>query len=105
MKLAWTVFFIRTSLTGLVLALPLVASEAQMAQVRPIGQFLEQNNWVPLSIPDSKMRPGSVIKVTKKGNAVEVQWLGDIRHCGIADKELGLFGASTRRSGSGRTSS
>jgi hypothetical protein len=71
--------------------LSLGASVAQTVfQQKPLAEFLNEHNWLALSIPDSKMRPGSVIKVSKKNNFVEVQWLGDIRKCGINDKQLGL---------------
>jgi hypothetical protein len=59
-------------------------------QQRALTEFLEQHNWIALAIPDNKMGPGAVIKVTKKGNVVEVQWLGDFRKCGISDDEFGL---------------
>ncbi len=51
-------------------------------------QFLEANDWVSLSLPDKRMGPGSVIKVTKKDGVVTMQWLGDLRRCGITDREF-----------------
>lgn len=57
-------------------------------QPLPLKQFLEENGWVSLPLPDKRMGPGSVIKVTKKGGAVLMQWLGDLRRCGIPDREL-----------------
>jgi hypothetical protein len=54
----------------------------------PLKQFLEENGWVSLPLPDKRMGPGSVIKVTKKDDAVLVQWLGDLRRCGITDREF-----------------
>jgi hypothetical protein len=53
-----------------------------------LKQFLEENGWVPLPLPDKRMGPGSVIKVTKKDGVVVMQWLGDLRRCGIADREF-----------------
>ncbi len=41
-----------------------------------------------LPLPDKRMGPGSVIKVTKKDGAVIMQWLGDLRRCGISDREF-----------------
>lgn len=79
------------SVGGLCLMLTLSAPAAQTVfQQKQLTDFLNEHNWVALSIPDSKMRPGSVIKVTKKPNFTEVQWLGDIRKCGITDKQLGV---------------
>jgi hypothetical protein len=57
-------------------------------QPLPLKQFLEENGWVPLPLPDKRMGPGSVIKVTKNDSAVSIQWLGDLRRCGIADREF-----------------
>jgi hypothetical protein len=57
-------------------------------QPPPLKQFLEENGWVPFPLPDKRMGPGSVIKVTKKDGAVVMQWLGDLRRCGLADREL-----------------
>jgi hypothetical protein len=54
----------------------------------PLKQFLEENGWVSLPLPDKRMGPGSVIKVTKKDGAVTMQWLGDLRRCGITDREF-----------------
>src|SRR3984893_3532692 len=57
-------------------------------QPPPLKQFLEDNGWVSLPLPDKRMGPGSVIKVTKKDGAVVMQWLGDLRRCGITDREF-----------------
>jgi hypothetical protein len=57
-------------------------------QPLPLKQFLEDNGWVSLPVPDKRMGPGSVIKVTKKDGAVITQWLGDLRRCGISDQEF-----------------
>jgi len=65
-------------------------SAAQIITFRPLPlkQFLEENGWVSLPLPDKRMGPGSVIKVTKKDGAVIMQWLGDLRRCGISDREF-----------------
>src|SRR3984893_17382675 len=77
-------------LTGIGAAAAISISTAQtIFQPRPLKQYLEENGWVSLPMPDRKMGPGSVIKVTKKDNAVSVQWLGDLRRCGITDQEFG----------------
>jgi hypothetical protein len=57
-------------------------------QPLPLNQFLEENGWVSLPLPDKRMGPGSVIKVTRKDGAVIMQWLGDLRRCGITDREF-----------------
>jgi hypothetical protein len=57
-------------------------------QPLPLKQFLEENGWVSLPLPDKRMGPGSVIKVTKNDGAVSIQWLGDLRRCGITDREF-----------------
>src|SRR5262245_5723387 len=57
-------------------------------QPLPLKQFLDENGWVSLPLPDKRMGPGSVIKVTKKDGAVIMQWLGDLRRCGITDQEF-----------------
>ena len=57
-------------------------------QPLPLKQFLDDNGWVSLPLPDKRMGPGSVIKVTKKDGAVIMQWLGDLRRCGITDREF-----------------
>ena len=78
-------------LTGIGVAAAISISTAQtIFQPRPLKQFLEENGWVSLPMPDRKMGPGSVIRVTKKDNAVGVQWLGDLRRCGITDDEFGF---------------
>jgi hypothetical protein len=58
-------------------------------QPLPLKQFLEENGWVSLPLPDKRMGPGSIVKVTKKDGAVTMQWLGDLRRCGITDGEFG----------------
>src|ERR1700750_769323 len=57
-------------------------------QPLPLRQFLEENGWVSLPLPDKRMGPGSVIKVTRKDGAVTIQWLGDLRRCEITDREF-----------------
>jgi hypothetical protein len=57
-------------------------------QPLPLKQFLEENGWVSLPVPDKRMEPGSVVKVTKQGGAVTMQWLGNLRGCGITDREF-----------------
>jgi hypothetical protein len=57
-------------------------------QPLPLKQFLEESGWVSLPLPDKRMGPGSVIKVTKKDGAVIMTWLGDLRRCGITDREF-----------------
>ena len=59
-------------------------------QPLPLKQFLEENGWVSLPLPNKRMGPGSVIKVTKKDGAVIMQWLGDLRRCGISDREFDM---------------
>jgi hypothetical protein len=79
-------------LSGLVITLtPLGVSAQTPLQPKPLTTYLNDHNWTALSIPDSKMQPGSVIKVKKLKDFVEVQWLGDIRRCGINDQELGVI--------------
>jgi hypothetical protein len=76
---------------GIGVAVAISMSSAQtMSQPRPLNQFLEENGWVPLRMPDRRMGPGSVIRATKKDNAVSVQWLGNLRRCGITDGEFGF---------------
>jgi len=78
-------------LAGVGVAAAISVSAAQTVfQPRPLKQFLEENGWVSLPVPDRRMGPGSVIKVTKKDGAVGVQWLGDLRRCGITDRESGF---------------
>jgi hypothetical protein len=57
-------------------------------QPLPLKQFLEDNGWVSLPLPDKRMEPGSVAKVIKKNGAVTMQWLGNLRRCGITDREF-----------------
>jgi hypothetical protein len=72
-------------------------------QPQPLKQFLEENGWVSLPIPDRKMGPGSVIKVIKNGNAVSVEWLGNLRRCGITDEEFGFVRGQYPAIGIGKT--
>jgi hypothetical protein len=76
-------------LTGILVAAAISFSAAQTTvPPRPLKQFLEENGWVSLPIPDKRMGAGSVIKVTRKDGTVSVQWLGDLRRCGITDQEF-----------------
>jgi hypothetical protein len=59
-------------------------------QPLPLKQFLEENGWVSLPLPDKRTGPGSVIKVTKKDGAVTMQWLGDLRRCGLPIESLDM---------------
>jgi hypothetical protein len=68
-------------------AVPFSAAQNSF-QPLPLKQFLEENGWVSLPLPDKRMGPGSVIKVTKKDGAVVMRWLGDLRRCGISDREF-----------------
>jgi hypothetical protein len=69
-------------------AVPFSAAQIIIFQPLPLKQLLEENGWVSLPLPDKRMGPGSVIKVTKKDSAVIMQWLGDLRKCGITDQEF-----------------
>src|SRR5258708_5685190 len=69
-------------------AVPFSAAQIVIFQPLPLKQLLEENGWVSLPLPDKRMGPGSVIKVTKKDGAVIIQWLGDLRRCGITDREF-----------------
>jgi hypothetical protein len=64
------------------------AAQIVTFQPLPLKQFLEENGWVSLPLPDKRMAPGSVAKVTKKDGAIAMQWLGDLRGCGITDREF-----------------
>jgi hypothetical protein len=89
---------------GMGMAAAICASAAQTSpQPRPLAQFLEENGWVSLPVPDRKMGPGSLIKITQKENAVSVQWLGDFRRCGITDKEFGFVRGKYPAIGVGKT--
>jgi hypothetical protein len=69
-------------------AISLSPAQILSFQPLPLKQFLEENGWVSLPLPDKRMGPGSIIKVTKKDGAVIMRWLGDLRRCGIADREF-----------------
>src|SRR6266480_2392378 len=71
------------------LGMTLAAAAETVFQQRPLTRFLESQNWIALSIPDNKMRPGAVIKVPKT-DKVDVQWLGDFLSCGVTDTDFGL---------------
>jgi hypothetical protein len=71
-----------------VAAVSFSAAQIITFQPLPLRQFLEENGWVSLPLPDKRMEPGSVAKVTKKDGAVTMQWLGDLRRCGITDREF-----------------
>jgi hypothetical protein len=71
-----------------VAAVSFPAAQIIAFQPLPLKQFLEENGWVSLPLPDKRMEPGSVAKVTKKDGAVTMQWLGDLRRCGITDREF-----------------
>jgi hypothetical protein len=71
-----------------VAAISLSAAQIMIFQPLPLKQFLEENGWLSLPLPDKRMGPGSVIKVTKKDGGVTMQWLGDLRRCGITDQEF-----------------
>jgi hypothetical protein len=72
----------------IVAAVSFSAAQIVTFQPLPLKQFLEENGWVPLPLPDRRMGPGSVINVTRKDGAVTMQWLGDLRRCGIPDREF-----------------
>ncbi|HWS67479.1 MAG TPA: hypothetical protein VN325_32330, partial [Steroidobacteraceae bacterium] len=46
-------------------AVPFSAAQIIIFQPLPLKQLLEENGWVSLPLPDKRMGPGSVIKVTK----------------------------------------
>jgi hypothetical protein len=77
---------------GGVVALVATAASFSAAQTTfhppPLKQFLEENGWVSLPLPDKRMGPGSVIKVALKDDSIVMQWLGDLRRCGITDREF-----------------
>jgi hypothetical protein len=91
-------------LTGIGVAAVISISAAQtIFQPRPLKQFLEENGWVSLPVPDRRMGPGSVIKIVKKDSAISVQWLGDLRRCGITDEEFGFVRGKYPAIGIGKT--
>jgi hypothetical protein len=69
-------------------ALSFSAAQISIFQPLSLKQFLEASGWVSLPLPDKRMGPGSVVKVMKKDGAVIMQWLGDLRRCGISDQEF-----------------
>jgi hypothetical protein len=71
-----------------VAAVSFSAAQIITFQPLPLKQFLEENGWVSLPQPDKRMEPGSVAKVTRKDGAVTMQWLGNLRRCGITDREF-----------------
>jgi hypothetical protein len=71
-----------------VAAVSFSAAQIIAFQPVPLKQFLEENGWVSLPLPDKRMEPGSVAEVTKKDGAVTMKWLGDLRRCGIPDREF-----------------
>jgi hypothetical protein len=73
---------------SVVAAVSFSAAQIVTFQPLPLKQFLEQNGWVSLPLPDKRMGPGSLAKVTKKDGGVAMQWLGDLRRCGITDREF-----------------
>jgi hypothetical protein len=87
---------------GVVAAISICAAQS-FSQPPPLKQFLEENGWVALPIPDRRMGPGSVIKVTKQDGTVTMQWLGDLRRCGITDGEFGFMRGKYRAIGIGKT--
>jgi hypothetical protein len=72
----------------IVAAVSFSAAQIVTFQPLPLKQFLEEDGWIALPLPDRRMGPGSIIKVTRKDSAVTMQWLGDLRRCGIPDREL-----------------
>jgi hypothetical protein len=91
-------------LTGIGVAAAVSFSTAQtIPQPQPLKEFLEDHGWVSLPTPDRRMGPGSVIRVTKKDSAVSVQWLGDLRRCGITDGEFGFVRGKYPPIGIGKT--
>jgi hypothetical protein len=50
----------------------------------------EESGWVSLPLQDKRMGPWKRHKVTKKDGAVIMQWLGDLRRCGISDREFDM---------------
>jgi hypothetical protein len=74
-----------------------------ISKPRPLSQFLEENGWMPLPMPDRRMGPGSVIRVKKKDNAVSIQRLGDFRRCGITDDEFEFVRGKYPAIGIGKT--
>jgi len=76
------------AIAWIVAAVSFSTAQITTFQPVPLKQFLEDNGWVSLPLPDKRMGPGSVVKVTKKDGAVTIQWLGDLRRCGITDREF-----------------
>jgi len=48
--------------------------------------FKQAGGWTPLPFPDSKYRPGSIIKVTDDG----IRWIDDLDSCRYPLKEFGI---------------
>ena len=96
-RTAWVIF------TAIALAAAFRVSASQtISQPPPLKQFLEENGWVPLRVPDRRMGPGSVVKVTQQDGSVTMQWLGDLRRCGITDGEFKFMRGKYRAIGIGR---
>jgi hypothetical protein len=90
-RVARRTFALGISLAVLCMIPTLVAPAAETVfQQKPLTAYFKEHDWLALSIPDSKMQPGSVIKVKKLNDFIEVQWLGDIRKCGVNDEQLGF---------------
>lgn len=77
------------AVAAVMLAVSMPAAQIASFQPLPLRQFLEENGWVPLPLPDKRMGPGSVVRITSGGDgAVTLRWLGDLRRCGITDRDF-----------------
>jgi hypothetical protein len=60
------------------------AAKAQSPyQPGPLVELLEHTDWVGLPLPDDRMGPGAIIRVTGEQKNVDVRWLGDFKNCGL----------------------
>jgi len=75
----------------IIVVFPLAACK-DVADVYTPSEWVEilkkAGGWVPLPFPDSKYRPGAIIKVTEDKGIQEIRWIGHLESCRYPEEVL-----------------
>jgi len=79
-------------LCGVFVVVFLLASCKEVTDVYTPREWVEMlkkaGGWVPLPFPDSKYRPGAIIKVTEEEGIKGIRWIGHLESCRYTEEVL-----------------
>lgn len=92
MKSRYSISILTPKFFALFIAVVLLASCNEVTDVYTPSEWVtmlkQAGGWAPLPFPDSKYRPGSIIKVTDNEGIKEIRWIGHLEACKYPEEVL-----------------